>query len=179
MWLLRILRVFNASIESRAVSRSLDFTLPNVENIFNTTNVDIHRRFRRLLSSPISESGLKLMYPQIASKVHHAIQLMSEEMETRRCTDISKWWIFMTTDIIGELTFGESFRMLECGQVRSFFSSSNSCVELTDTLVHRRTTMSAILKCTALLALCVLFSRTFIRSSRTCLGLKRLTRRRF
>jgi hypothetical protein len=31
--------------------------------------------------------------------------------------DVFKWWLFMATDIIGELSFGESFRMLEAGKV--------------------------------------------------------------
>lgn len=91
--------------------------LPGINNIFNARNKDVHRRFRRLLSSPMSESGLKSMHPQIEAKVHLAIQRMREEMETRGCADIAKWWIFMATDVIGELTFGESFRMLEFGRV--------------------------------------------------------------
>lgn len=40
-------------------------------------------------------------------------------METRGCTDVYKWWFFFTTDVIGELTFGESFKMLELGKVRN------------------------------------------------------------
>ena len=91
--------------------------LPGINNIFNARNKDVHRRFRRLLSSPMSESCLKSMHPQIEAKVHLAIQRMREEMETRGCADIAKWWIFMATDVIGELTFGESFRMLEFGRV--------------------------------------------------------------
>lgn len=38
-------------------------------------------------------------------------------MEARGAADVFKWWFFMATDIIGELTFGESFRTLEHGQV--------------------------------------------------------------
>lgn len=114
-------------------SKLYALALPNVENVFSTPKVDLHRRFRRLLSSPISESGLKPMYPQIASKVHLAIQLMGQEMETRGCTDISKWWLFMATDIIGELTFGESFRMLEIGQVCFSFLSDRLSLESTNT----------------------------------------------
>lgn len=42
---------------------------------------------------------------------------MSEEMKSRGVADVFKWWTFMATDIIGELSFGESFRMLEHGKV--------------------------------------------------------------
>ncbi|KAJ5514962.1 hypothetical protein N7463_004514 [Penicillium fimorum] len=35
-------------------------------------------------------------------------------------TDVFKWWLFMATDIIGEPTFGESFRMLETGKKNQY-----------------------------------------------------------
>ena len=91
--------------------------LPGINNVFSTRNKDLHRRFRRLLSSPMSESNLKSMHHTIEAKVQLAIHRMREEMETRGCADIAKWWMFMATDVIGELTFGESFRMLEFGRV--------------------------------------------------------------
>lgn len=57
------------------------------------------------------------MEPLINARVRLTIQRMQEEMKTRGVADIFKWWIFMATDIIGELSFGESFRMLEQGRV--------------------------------------------------------------
>ncbi|ORY61477.1 cytochrome P450 [Pseudomassariella vexata] len=94
--------------------------LPGVTNIFNCVNRDHHRRYRRLLSSPLSETGLKPMLPQIDSRVRFGIQRMGEEMKSRGAVDICKWWMFMTTDIIGELTFGESFKMLELGRKNQY-----------------------------------------------------------
>jgi cytochrome P450 len=88
-----------------------------VQSLFNTPDIGLHRRYRRLLSSPLSESGLKNFMPQIEEKVSLAIQRMEEEYKTRGAADVYKWWLFMTTDIIGELSFGESFRMLESGKV--------------------------------------------------------------
>lgn len=87
------------------------------ENIFNTRSNDFHRRHRKLLSQPMSESSLKSMQPQIEEKVRLAIRKMGEEMSTRKAVDVCKWWMFMTTDIIGQLTFGKSFQMLENGKV--------------------------------------------------------------
>lgn len=46
---------------------------------------------------------------------------MGEEIQTRGATDVFKWWLFMATDIIGELSFGESFRMLEAGEVSNTY----------------------------------------------------------
>ncbi|KXX81538.1 putative sterigmatocystin biosynthesis P450 monooxygenase STCB [Madurella mycetomatis] len=82
-------------------------------SIFNVNDVNLHRRYRRLLSNNMSESSLKSMYPVIEAKVSLAIQNMRDEMQKRGATDVFKWWLFMATDIIGELTFGESFCMLE------------------------------------------------------------------
>lgn len=42
---------------------------------------------------------------------------MGEEMKARGAADIFKWWLFMASDIIGELSFGESFHALEQGEV--------------------------------------------------------------
>ncbi|KAK5633686.1 hypothetical protein RRF57_009400 [Xylaria bambusicola] len=90
----------------------LDFA-PFIVDVFNTPDIPTHRRFRRLLSAPLSESGLKDFLPQIENKVNLSIQGMAEEYKTRGAADIYKWWLYLTTDVIGELSFGESFRMLE------------------------------------------------------------------
>lgn len=46
-----------------------------------------------------------------------AVDRIAEEMGKRGVADVFKWWLFMATDVIGELSFGESFRMLEAGEV--------------------------------------------------------------
>ncbi|KAI0532076.1 cytochrome P450 [Xylaria digitata] len=103
----------------------MDF-VPFNETVFNTPDIAVHRRFRRLLSSPLSESGLKTFLPQIQHKVNLAIQGMEEEYKTRGAADVYKWWLFMTTDVIGELSFGESFRMLESGKINQYISDLQS-----------------------------------------------------
>ncbi|KAI2610810.1 putative cytochrome P450 [Hypoxylon fragiforme] len=87
--------------------------IPNVQNVFSTTDVDYHRRHRRLLASEISESGLAPHRATVDSKIRLAIERMAEEMEERGATDVFRWFLYMATDIIGELSFGSSFRMLE------------------------------------------------------------------
>ncbi|KAI0114408.1 cytochrome P450 [Nemania sp. FL0031] len=114
-----IQRVFKIKNEFPKSKWYLEF-IPFVQSVFNTPDIALHRRFRRLLSSPLSESGLKVFLPQINHKVDLTIQRMGEECKTRGATDIYKWWLFMTTDIIGELSFGESFRMLESGKINQY-----------------------------------------------------------
>ncbi|CAJ2505542.1 Uu.00g129360.m01.CDS01 [Anthostomella pinea] len=94
--------------------------IPGNENLVNVQNIDVHRRHRRLLSAPLSESNLKAMLPQVDSKVEVAIQQMKKEMGTRGAADVLKWWTCVATDVIGELTFGESFRTLDTGEKNQY-----------------------------------------------------------
>ena len=86
-------------------------------SIFDTDQPGLHRRFRKVLSNPMSDTSLQSMFPQVKARVELAIQRIGEEMKSRGAADVAKWWLFMATDIIGELTFGESFKTLECGEV--------------------------------------------------------------
>lgn len=65
----------------------------------------------------MSESNLKTMESLVTERVDLAVKRIMEEMKARGCADVMKWWMFLTTDVIGELTFGESFRMLDIGRV--------------------------------------------------------------
>ena len=66
----------------------------------------------------MSESSLKHYLPVVTSHVDLTISRMKEELNKQGHIDIWKWWMFMTTDVIGELTFGESFRTLQQGKAR-------------------------------------------------------------
>ncbi|KAI1109861.1 cytochrome P450 [Nemania sp. NC0429] len=112
-------KVFRIKNEFPKAQWYRDF-VPSVDSIFNTTDTTLHRHYRRLLSAPLSESGLKSYLPQVETKVNLVIKRMEEEFKTRGTTDIFKWWLFMATDVIGELSFGESFRMLESGKINQY-----------------------------------------------------------
>lgn len=94
-----------------------DASAPGTHNVFNTLDIYFHRRHRKLLQAPFSDASLQSFYPAIDSRIRMAMQRMKEETATRGTADVFKWWMFMATDIIGELSFGESFRTLEQGQV--------------------------------------------------------------
>ncbi|KND89234.1 putative sterigmatocystin biosynthesis P450 monooxygenase [Tolypocladium ophioglossoides CBS 100239] len=95
-------------------------TAPGQESLFTTINVDFHRRRRRLLAGPMSESSLKSLIPTVNGRVELAVDKISAEMKALGYADVCKWWLFMTTDTIGELTFGDSFRMLELGRKNDY-----------------------------------------------------------
>ncbi|KAI0018876.1 cytochrome P450 [Xylariomycetidae sp. FL0641] len=90
------------------------------DNVFNLRDVAAHRQRRKLLSHPFSESNLKATIPLIEEKVQLAMKGMKDEMKRRGATDVYNWWMFFTTDTIGELSFGESFNMLESGEKNQY-----------------------------------------------------------
>ncbi|CDM34858.1 Cytochrome P450 [Penicillium roqueforti FM164] len=85
----------------------------NEPTVFSTTDRHFHTHRRRLLASPISNSSLARLEPLIANRVRIAVEKITMDIIAHGVTDVFKWWLFMATDIIGELTFGDSFRMLE------------------------------------------------------------------
>ncbi|PGG95524.1 hypothetical protein AJ79_10005, partial [Helicocarpus griseus UAMH5409] len=91
-----------------------------VVNIFSASDKAFHSGRRRLLAGPLSETSLRHVEPLVDSRVRVTIDKMRQEMESRGAADVLKWWLFMATDIIGELSFGESFRMLELGKKNQY-----------------------------------------------------------
>ncbi|KAG8165199.1 hypothetical protein KVR01_005474 [Diaporthe batatas] len=85
-------------------------------SVFNEIRPEIHRKYKRLLSNPMSETGLKTFLPRIDGKVRLAIERIREENKTRGAADVAKWFMFLSFDVIGDLTFGEGFGQLESGQ---------------------------------------------------------------
>ncbi|KAF4507941.1 hypothetical protein G6O67_004386 [Ophiocordyceps sinensis] len=96
------------------------FSTIGVETLFNTSDAEFYKRHRRLLAGPISESSLRVFHGQIQARTKLAIDKMRNEMKTRGAADVLKWWYFLAADIIGELTFGTSFEMLESGQKNEY-----------------------------------------------------------
>jgi cytochrome P450 len=108
-------KIYNARETFRKTSWYSDFSVTS-ENIFNTSRTELHRRLRRLLSGSMSETSLQVVVPQVQSKIDLMIKRIGEEMEHRGAADVIKWFLFMATDVIGELSFGDSFRTLEIGK---------------------------------------------------------------
>ena len=91
------------------------------KTIFSTTDAQHHAKRRRLLNAPMADNNIRTYEPIVAGRVRLCIDRMAEEAKQRGVIDVFKWWLFLATDTIGELSFGESFRMLEHGQVGQIF----------------------------------------------------------
>lgn len=89
-------------------------------SVFNTIYPDVHRKYKRLLSNPMSETGLKAFLPRIDAKMRLAIKRIEDENRELGRADVAKWFMFLSFDVIGDLAFGESFGNLERGIVRPF-----------------------------------------------------------
>ncbi|KAL6702363.1 hypothetical protein ACN47E_003301 [Coniothyrium glycines] len=79
-----------------------------------------HSRRRRLLAHPLSNTSLAAMEPLIQRKIDLAMTKVAFEAKERGAADIYKWFSLMATDIIGDLTFGSSFQMLERGEKNQY-----------------------------------------------------------
>lgn len=86
-------------------------------SVFNTIYPDVHRKYKRLLSNPMSETGLKAFLPRIDAKMRLAIKRIADENREEGRADVAKWFMFLSFDVIGDLAFGESFGNLERGIV--------------------------------------------------------------
>ena len=94
------------------------FNLAKTESMFSMLHSQDHKQRRKLLAGPLSESSLQNHAQTISDLSKLAIERMRSEMRSRGAADLCIWWLYMATDIVGELAFGESFKMLESGTVR-------------------------------------------------------------
>ncbi|KAF4848036.1 Cytochrome P450 monooxygenase azaI [Colletotrichum siamense] len=106
-----------------------DKLITGVVNVFTTRNLDVHKRQRRLLSSEMAESALQKHVPVVESNIRLALNRMRDDMEKNDYTDVYHWFLSMATDIIGELSFGESFRMLETGEENQYIKDMQSVAQ--------------------------------------------------
>ncbi|KAL9608412.1 MAG: hypothetical protein Q9167_006760 [Letrouitia subvulpina] len=88
-------------------------------SILNANDAD-HSRFRRLLSHAFSENALRQQEPLLQSYVDLLIAKLRNQIATSTTStaklDLVKWFNFVTFDISGDLSFGDSFHSLEESQ---------------------------------------------------------------
>ncbi|KAM0345672.1 hypothetical protein ACHAPU_006327 [Fusarium lateritium] len=84
--------------------------------IFAMRDPHQHAARRRLFARAFSVSSLMANWePVIRQKTELAVQKIKEDANSAGA-DVFKWWTLLATDVIAELSFGESFRMLELGK---------------------------------------------------------------
>ena len=87
-------------------------------SVFTMRNPKEHAQRRKLFARGFSKSYLREHWETVVKdKAVLAVQKIKRDAEAGSA-DLLKWWTFMATDIVGRLGFGESFGMLELGEVR-------------------------------------------------------------
>jgi cytochrome P450 len=88
--------------------------------VFSMVDPHQHAKRRQLLARGFSKSYLRQNWEHVVKeKAAMAVGKIRRDAE-RGSADVLKWWTFYTTDTVGHLSFGESFRMLEQEEVNDF-----------------------------------------------------------
>ena len=88
---------------------------PNGVDSLLTANHTQHARMRRVLDHAFSAKAFREQEPVVRAYVDKLINCLREHVDgpTRGKVDVVNWYNWMSFDIIGDLSFGESFNCLE------------------------------------------------------------------
>lgn len=85
--------------------------------IFAMVDPKRHAARRRLFARAFTRESLRQNWePVVRQKVERAVERIKTDALNGKA-DVLKWWTLMTTDVVAQLSFGESFNMLELGEV--------------------------------------------------------------
>lgn len=85
--------------------------------LFNQTDPHLHALRRKLLSAGMARTNLAQLEPDVMRRIRLTVQRMQDENKNHGVIDVFKWWTFMASDVITQLSFGESFQLTEHGEV--------------------------------------------------------------
>ena len=92
--------------------------------LFTEPDAHRHAQKRKLLANAMSETTLlnTSFERMIKEKIDLWIQRVQTDLASQGWSDFAKWDTYLTTDTIGELTFGSSFDMLKIGKVSPYLA---------------------------------------------------------
>ena len=84
-----------------------------LKNIASTTDKVVHARKRRIISHAMSEAALRSYEPTIIEKIElFCKQIQNPDTFDGPYKNMSRWFSYLTYDIMGTLTFSQSYDML-------------------------------------------------------------------
>ena len=86
----------------------------NVDNLLTAKHGD-HERMRKVLGHAFSERAIKEQEPTVQMYIEKLIRRLHEQISgsSQGKVDMVKWYNWLSFDIIGDLTFGSSFKCLD------------------------------------------------------------------
>jgi azaphilone biosynthesis cytochrome P450 monooxygenase len=94
-------------------------TPPGVTSLLTLTEPSQYAEWRRLLAGPLSETSLGDVEPTVTKHVLITMDKITEDFKSQGFSDLYKWWTYMATDVVSELSFGEPIGLLEDPKVSS------------------------------------------------------------
>ena len=104
--------MFGAGFEIQSIGTERDPTLA-------------HQK-RALFSTAPSAKGLARQEPVVKKNVDKFVEKLGEVGSTELDIDMSKWFIYLGFDILGEMAFGESFGCVERGRLSDLLLRENA-----------------------------------------------------
>ncbi len=93
------------------------------ENVNTTIHNDLHSKKRKAISSALSDSALKDMEELVLRNIRKSVQYLGrfeassdvspDNQEWSTPKNISEWAQYLTFDVMGDVCFSRSFRMLD------------------------------------------------------------------
>ncbi|KAL0929837.1 cytochrome p450 monooxygenase [Colletotrichum truncatum] len=95
----------------------LKFGGHNEPGLFTMSNPKEHVQHKRMFARAFSKSQLRTQWEDVITAItSKAIQKIVEELQQNGKVDVLKWFTFMSSDVSGELKFGESWDLLGKGR---------------------------------------------------------------
>ena len=79
-----------------------------------------HGEMKKLLSHAFSQRSLTEQESLVSTAVDHFIETIGKTGASQEGLNITTWFNILTFDIIGDLAFGETFRGIESGELRTY-----------------------------------------------------------
>ncbi|KAM5358049.1 hypothetical protein ACJZ2D_015646 [Fusarium nematophilum] len=103
-----------------------DFTRSPVEDVFSTRNPKIHASRGRVLNAPLSPAALRANWEWLVrDKVQKAIAGIKRGA-VHGPAGAYHWFTLMSSDIIGQISTGDDFHLVESGEKTGFFEDLES-----------------------------------------------------
>ncbi|OCT49469.1 putative sterigmatocystin biosynthesis P450 monooxygenase STCB [Cladophialophora carrionii] len=89
-------------------------------NCFTASDPHVHSRKRKILARPFSKTSLRDSWEAVVSGFSQRVVAQIKREAEQGSADVFLWWTYFATDVIGELSFSESFGMVESGKKSQF-----------------------------------------------------------